>query len=128
MGDKQFIGIDEAQFFNEALIGVVKTLLQQGKHIVLAGLDTDFRGEPFHPMPTLLALADEVHKLTAICDYKDCNRLARYTQRLINKKPARYNKPILSIENSDKKESYETRCIDHHIVPGKPAPQHLTRN
>lgn len=118
--DEQFIAIDETQFFNDELIIVVEKLLREGKHIVLAGLDTDFRGEPFNPMPTLLTIADEVHKLTAICDFDNCNRLARFTQRLINNKPARYDEPILSVENSEKKESYETRCFDHHIVLDKP--------
>ena len=109
------IGIDEAQFFDEGIVKVANKLADEGFRVILAGLDMDFRREPFGPMPNLLAIADDVQKLHAICTI--CGEDAMYTQRLINGQPANYNDPVIMIGTSEK---YEARCRKHHYVPGKP--------
>ena len=109
------IGIDEAQFFDEGIVKVANKLADEGFRVILAGLDMDFRREPFGPMPQLLAIADDVQKLHAICTI--CGEDAMYTQRLINGQPANYNDPVIMIGASEK---YEARCRKHHYVPGKP--------
>jgi len=77
----EVIGIDEAQFLGEALVDMVVRLADMGKRIIIAGLDTDYLGRPFHPMPELLAVADEITKTLAIC--MQCGNPAKHTQRLI---------------------------------------------
>lgn len=77
----EVIGIDEAQFLGEAVVELVVRLADMGKRIVIAGLDTDYLGRPFHPMPELLAVADEITKTLAIC--MQCGNPAKHTQRLI---------------------------------------------
>ncbi len=109
------IGIDEAQFFDDGIVRVANKLADEGFRVILAGLDMDFRREPFGPMPRLLAIADDVQKLHAICTI--CGEDAMYTQRLINGQPANYNDPVIMIGASEK---YEARCRKHHYVPGKP--------
>jgi thymidine kinase len=111
----QVVAIDEAQFFDLELVNIVKFLVKNGKRVIIAGLDTDFRGEPFGLMPYLMTLADEVIKLHAICNV--CGGEATMTQRLINGEPANYNDPVILIGG---KETYEARCRKHHIVPGTP--------
>ena len=74
------VGIDEAQFFDESLVGLAMELVHAGKRVVLAGLDTTFAGEPFVPLPALMAIADEVVKLSAVCML--CGAPAIHTQRL----------------------------------------------
>ncbi len=106
------VAIDEAQFLDQALAGVVQSLADRGLRVIVAGLDTDFRGEPFGPMPTLMALAEHVDKLHAICMV--CGSEATRTQRLINGKPAHYHDPIVVVGAS---ELYEARCRQHHDVP-----------
>ncbi len=113
--DTDVVGIDEAQFFDNSIIDVVNGLADQGMRIIIAGLDMDFRGEPFGPMPFLMAIADEVLKLHAICTI--CGDEATMTQRLINGKPASYNDPIVMVGASEK---YEARCRKHHYVLDKP--------
>lgn len=116
------IGIDEVQFFDDQIIEVVQYLADQGYHVICAGLDLDFRGEPFGSMPVLMAMAETVTKLQAIC--VQCGSPASRTQRLINGKPASYNEPVILVGAS---ESYEPRCRHCHEVPGKAAfqPQYL---
>lgn len=109
------VGIDEAQFFDEGLIDVVDTLAKDGKRVIIAGLDTDFRGEPFGIIPELMAFSESVTKLNAICPI--CSSPASRTQRLINGKPASYNDPVILVGAS---ESYEPRCRRHHEVPNHP--------
>lgn len=99
------VGIDEVQFFPTQLLSVVITLLDQGKRVITAGLDLDFRGEPFGIMPALLALADEVVKLRAIC--MNCGNEANFSQRLINGAPAKYEDPTILVGGE---ECYEARC------------------
>jgi thymidine kinase len=113
--DTAVIAIDEVQFFDWSIAEVCTKLADQGRRVVVAGLDQDFRGEPFGPMPLLLALAERVDKLSAICVC--CGANASRTQRLIDGKPARYDDPIILVGGS---ESYEARCRQCHKVPGKP--------
>lgn len=112
--DVDVIAIDEAQFFDNGIIKVCQILADKGKRIIIAGLDQDFRGEPFGPMPMLLAIAEYVDKLHAICMV--CGKPATRTQRLINNEPADYNDPTILI---GARESYEARCREHHKVPNK---------
>jgi thymidine kinase len=109
------VAIDEAQFFDTELVAVTEQLAAQGIRVILAGLDMDFRGEPFGPMPALMCCADEVQKLHAIC--MQCGEDASRTQRLVNGEPARYDDPIIMVGAS---EAYEARCREHHSVPGRP--------
>jgi thymidine kinase len=106
------VAIDEAQFFDHGVVRVAEILAERGVRVMLAGLDTDFRGEPFGPMPELLARAEEVTKLHAICVV--CGENASRTQRLVNGQPARYDDPIIVI---GAQEAYEARCRIHHDVP-----------
>jgi thymidine kinase len=108
------VGIDEAQFFDDAIIPLAQDLADRGVRVIVAGLDTDFRGEPFGPIPVLMAKAEVVDKLHAICMV--CGQLACRTQRLVDGKPARYHDPIVIVGAS---ELYEARCRAHHEVPGK---------
>lgn len=109
------IGIDEVQFFDESIIDVVDIIANKGILVIVAGLDTDFRGEPFGPMPKLMAMSEYVTKLNAICPI--CGSPATRTQRLIDGKPASYDDPVILVGAS---ESYEPRCRHHHEVPNKP--------
>ncbi len=109
------VGVDEAQFMDAGIVPVVKLLAQRGIRVIVAGLDTDFRGEPFGSMPILLAIAESVEKLTAIC--MECGEPASRTQRLVNGKPANYQDPVVIVGAA---EMYEARCRKHHIVPGSP--------
>jgi thymidine kinase len=110
--DTTVVGIDEAQFFDSEVIALTEQLSQKGVRVIVAGLDTDFRGEPFGPMPTLMAKAEIVDKLHAICMI--CGEAASRTQRLVNGKPARYDDPVVIVGAS---EMYEARCRKHHEVP-----------
>ena len=114
----EVVAIDEVQFFDEGICEVCERLADQGKRVVVAGLDMDFRGEPFGPMPTLITQAEFVTKLTAVCT--KCGAPATRTQRLVNGLPARYQEPIILVGAS---ESYEARCRHCHEVPGKYAPE-----
>jgi thymidine kinase len=106
------IAIDEAQFFTEEIVEVVQKLANSGHRVLLAGLDQDFRGEPFGPMPNLMAVAELVTKLQAVCTV--CGSPASRTQRLINGHPAGYGDPVILVGAS---EAYEARCRHHHEVP-----------
>lgn len=115
--DIDVVGIDEIQFFDDGIIEIVDELANHGHRVIVAGLDTDFRGEPFGPMPKLMALSESISKLNAICPI--CASPASRTQRLIDGEPASYNDPIILVGAS---ESYEPRCRHHHEVPNKPRP------
>ena len=106
------VGIDEAQFFDMNIAEVAQQLAARGVRVIVAGLDMDFRGEPFGPMPLILAKAERVDKLHAICMV--CGDEASRTQRLVNGKPAKYNDPVVIVGAS---ELYEARCRAHHEVP-----------
>ena len=110
--DTTVVGIDEAQFFDQEIISIVQELADRGLRVIITGLDTDFRGEPFGPMPVLMAQADMVDKLHAICMI--CGEAATRTQRLVNGKPAHFHDPIVIVGAA---ELYEARCRQHHQVP-----------
>jgi thymidine kinase len=109
------VAIDEVQFFDEDIVAVMQQLADQGIRVLAAGLDQDFRGEPFGPLPQLLTVAETVTKLQAIC--LTCGSPASRTQRLINGKPAAYSDPTIKV---GAEETYEARCRYCHEVPGKP--------
>jgi thymidine kinase len=106
------VAVDEAQFFDPEITQVAQDLADRGKRVIVAGLDTDFRGEPFGPMPALMALAEKVDKVQAICMV--CGEPASRTQRLIDGRPANYDDPVVVVGAS---ELYEARCRQHHQVP-----------
>ena len=106
------IAIDEAQFFDRGLIQILEDLANKGTRVIAAGLDLDFRGEPFGIMPDILARAEYVTKLHAICQV--CGDLATRTQRIIDNKPAYYEDEIILVSA---KEKYEARCRHCHEVP-----------
>lgn len=108
------IAIDEVQFLDDKIIGVCERFANKGVRVIVAGLDRNFRGEPFGVMPELLARAEYVTKLAAICSV--CGAPATRTQRLINGVPANYSDPIILV---GAKEQYEARCRHCHAVPGK---------
>jgi thymidine kinase len=113
-GDATIVAVDEVQFFDWEISKVCNDLADRGLRVILAGLDMDFRGEPFGPMPLLMAEAEEVTKLQAIC--VTCGAPASRTQRLIDNQPAAYDDPIILVGGS---ESYEARCRHCHEVPRK---------
>ena len=110
----QVIAIDEVQFLDAAIVNVVSALANRGRRVIMAGIDTDFRGEPFGPMPQLMAVAEVVDKLHAICVL--CGSPASRTQRLLEGKPAHYDSPTIMVGAAD---SYEARCRACHAVPRK---------
>jgi len=110
--DTTVVGIDEAQFFDPEIVQIADELAARGVRVLVAGLDTDFRGEPFGPMPLLMSRAEHVDKLHAIC--MTCGDEASRTQRFVNGKPARYDDPVVIVGAS---EMYEARCRLHHEVP-----------
>lgn len=108
----QVVAVDEAQFFEPAVVDFCRELAESGRRVIVAGLDLDFRGEPFGPMPWLMAEAEQVDKLQAICLV--CGAAASRSQRLINGQPASYHDPIILVGAT---ENYEARCRQHHEVP-----------
>ena len=109
--DTEVVAIDEAQFYDKEIVAICQKLADQGRRVMVAGLDQDFRGEPFGPIPELLAVAEYIDKLQAICMI--CGSPASKTQRLVNGKPAKYSDPIILI---GAKETYEARCRKCHVV------------
>jgi thymidine kinase len=105
------VAVEEAQFFDEGIVDVCRRLADSGYEVIAAGLDMDFRGQPFGPMPALLAEADEVVKLRAIC--ARCGRDASRSQRLIDGRPAPASAPTILV---GAQESYEARCRHCHEV------------
>lgn len=105
------IGIDEVQFFDEKIIDVLTDLANSGVRVIVAGLDMDFKGEPFYPVPEIMAISEIVTKLHAVCS--KCGSEASRSQRLINGHPAKYDDPIVVVGAS---ESYEARCRHCHEV------------
>ena len=108
------IAIDEVQFFDEEIVEICDHFADQGKRVMVAGLDMDFSGEPFSVMPQLFTHAEFVTKLTAVC--MKCGAPATRSQRLIDGHPARYDDPVIQVGAS---EQYEARCRHCHEVPGK---------
>jgi thymidine kinase len=114
--DADLVGIEEAQFFDDDLVDVALALRDSGRHVIVSGLNLDFAGRPFGPMPLLLAHADEITTLTAICVV--CGELATRTQRLVGGRPAAIDDPVVVIGGFDQStvETYEARCLRHHEV------------
>ncbi len=112
--DTTVVAIDEAQFLDWTVADVARLLADRGLRVIVTGLDLDFRGEPFGPMPLMMAEAEVVDKLHAICVV--CAAPASRTQRLINGQPANYHDPIIMVGAN---EVYEARCRDCHKVPGR---------
>jgi thymidine kinase len=110
--DSQVIAIDEAQFLDDGIVEVITALADRGARVIVAGIDMDFRGEPFGPMPRILAMAEAVDKLHAIC--MQCGHSATRNQRLVNGEPAPYESPVVQVGGH---ESYEARCRRCHQVP-----------
>jgi thymidine kinase len=110
--DTTVVGVDEAQFFDAEIVDIVQRLAEQGIRVIVAGLDTDFRSEPFGSMPVLMAVAEKVDKLQAICMV--CGEAACRTQRLVDGKPAYYEDPVVIVGAA---EMYEARCRQHHEIP-----------
>ena len=105
------IGIDEIQFFDNDIVKIINKLADDGIRVIVAGLDMDFKAEPFHPMPEIMAISEMVTKLHAVCN--KCGKEASRSQRLINGEPAKYDDPIVVIGAS---ESYEARCRHCHEI------------
>jgi thymidine kinase len=112
--ETELVAIDEAQFLDDEIVTVSSALAARGVRVILAGTDTDFRGEPFGAMGNLMAVAESVTKLQAICVV--CGDLAIRNQRLIDGRPARYDSPTIMVGG---RESYEARCRHCHRVPRK---------
>jgi thymidine kinase len=113
--DTAVVAIDEVQFFDWTIAEVCNNLAENGKRVIVTGLDMDFRGEPFGPMPLLMAEAERVDKLSAICVV--CGVPASRTQRLIDGQPASYDDPVIMVGAS---EVYEARCRHCHQVKQRP--------
>ncbi len=116
--DTEVIAVDEVQFLDNGIVGVATELAATGHRVILAGTDTDFRGEPFAAMPALMALAEAVDKLYAICVV--CGGPACRNQRLVDRQPAPYDSPTILVGGT---ETYEARCRHCHEVPGIAAGQ-----
>jgi thymidine kinase len=113
--DTEVVAIDEAQFFDWGVAEVASELADRGLRVIVAGLDMDFRAEPFGPMPVLLAQAELIDKLQAICQV--CGAPASRTQRLINGQPAAYDDPVILVGAA---EVYEARCrVCHKVLRAK---------
>ena len=110
--DTEVVAIDEAQFLDGGIVTVANTLADRGVRVIVAGTDSDFRGEPFGAMPILMAAAEIVDKLQAICVV--CGGPATRNQRLVNGKPAPWDSPTIMVGG---RESYEARCRHCHRVP-----------
>jgi len=112
LDETEVVAIDEVQFLDAGVVALCEQLAAVGKRVIVAGLDQDFRGEPFGPLPTLMAKAEAVDKLHAICVV--CGTAASRTQRLINGRPASYHDPVILVGAFER---YEARCRHHHEVP-----------
>jgi thymidine kinase len=114
----QVVAIDEAQFLDAGVVRLVTALAERGRRVIVAGTDTDFRGEPFGSMPQLMAVAEVVDKLHAICVL--CGAPASRNQRLLDGRPAPYESPTILVGAADQ---YEARCRACHVVPRRDAAQ-----
>jgi thymidine kinase len=108
------VAIDEVQFLDDGIVDVANALADRGIRVICAGTDMDFRGRPFGPVPALLAIAERVDKLHAIC--VRCGQLATRNQRLIDGRPAPAEGPTIQIGGL---ETYEARCRECHEVPAE---------
>jgi thymidine kinase len=116
--------VDEAQFLDNATADIITEISLRGIRVCIAGLPTNFRGEPFGPMPNLISIAHQAIQHYAICTFElknereiICGENATQTQRLIGGQPANYDDPVTMVGDN---ELYEARCPEHHFVPGRP--------
>ncbi|MFQ5746112.1 MAG: thymidine kinase [Gemmatimonadota bacterium] len=112
--DTEVVAVDEVQFLDPGIVGVVSALADRGCRVIVSGTDMDFRGRPFGSIGELLAIAERIDKLHAICVV--CGELATRNQRLIDGQPAPAEGPTIQVGGS---ESYEARCRRHHVVPSR---------
>ncbi len=110
--ETQVFAVDEVQFMDDGIVEVLQLLADCGARVIVAGIDMDFRGEPFGPMPKILTVAETVDKLHAIC--VQCGNQASRNQRLVDGRPAPYEAPVIQVGGA---ESYEARCRRCHEVP-----------
>lgn len=110
----EVLAVDEVQFLDDGIVGVVNGFADRGLRVIVAGTDMDFRGEPFGPIGALLAVAEKIDKLNAIC--VRCGDLATRNQRLIDGRPAPAEGPTIQVGGL---ESYEARCRACHEVPSR---------
>lgn len=120
LDDTEVIGIDEVQFFHHDIVLIIDRLVDQGRRVIVSGLDLDFRGVPFGCMPTLMALADEVLKLKAVCMKSGCD--AHYSQRLVDGRPALHTEPLILV---GAQECYEARSRSCYEIDKKPLADYL---
>ena len=116
----QVVAVDEVQFLDEGIVALCSALADKGRRVIVAGIDTDFRGEPFGAMPQLLSVAETVTKLHAIC--VRCGNPASRNQRLIDGEPARWDSPTIMVGAA---QAYEARCRACHVVVRDAAQQVL---
>lgn len=109
--DTQVVGFDEVQFFEKEIINIILELADRGIRVICAGLDMDFKAEPFGVIPEIMARAEFVDKLQAVCVV--CGQPATRTQRIIDGKPAKKDDPVILVGAT---ESYEARCREHHEI------------
>ncbi len=121
--DTQVIGIDEIQFFPHDIVLLVDKLVTEGRRVIAAGLDLDFRGLPFGCMPVLLALSDEIIKLKAVC--MQSGKDAHFTQRLVNGEPAKHTDPLIVV---GAQECYEARARECYKIDHRPLDEYLKRH
>jgi thymidine kinase len=123
----EVVAIDEIEFFGLEVAEVADRLATDGYEVIVSGLDTDFAGRPFGALPRLLAQADTVTKLTAVCTFPGCGAEATRTQRLVNNEPAAVDDPLIVIggtEQAGEPDRYEARCRTHHrVAPPRHASQ-----
>lgn len=128
----EVIAIDEVEFFGLDVSDVADRLATDGYEVIVSGLDTDFAGRPFGALPKLLALADSVTKLTAVCVFPGCGAEATRTQRLVNNEPAAVDDPLIVVggtETSRAPDRYEARCRTHHrVAPPRHGTATITSN
>ena len=111
LNGERVVAVDEANFFSEELVGVCQVLAEDDRRVIVSGTDQTFRGEPFHPLPELMAVAEYVDKLQAICSV--CGEPASRNQRLIEGEPAHVDDPTILV---GAEESYEARCRACHTI------------
>lgn len=107
------VAIDEIQVFGKDIIAVILDLQRKNVNVVAAGLNLDFRGEPFGVMSEIMPLVDEPTALAGVCEYEDCNKPGTRTQRLVNGQPASKHDKTIIIEGKHEDITYETRCLTH---------------
>ncbi len=120
--ETEVVGIDEVQFYSPDIVLTIDQLVAKGKRVIVAGLDLDFRGLPFGCMPVLLALADEVLKLKAVC--MKSGKDAACTQRIVGGKPANHDEPLVVI---GAQECYEARAREYFEIDHKPLAEYIER-